>query len=130
MTISAVVPEVFHDPQVAGLMHLVAGHVQRGGVVLAPRVVVQPAEHAQPERAAHLSSVSKFVFYAQSTRTLISERKIFCRHTINVKNMYILKLLYRGIFKNRLQKWIKHKQNQNVDFVSSQNVKTFSSAMS
>ena len=58
ITISAVVPEVFYDPQVSGLVHLVAGHDQRGGVVLAPRVVVQPAEHAQPERAAHLSSVS------------------------------------------------------------------------
>ena len=87
ITISTVVPEVFHDPQVAGLVHLVAGHDQRGGVVLAPRVVVQPAEHAQPERAAHLSSVSKLVFYSQSTRTLISERKIFCQHTINVKNI-------------------------------------------
>ena len=106
ITISAVVPEVFHDPQVSGLVHLVAGHDQRGGVVLAPRVVVQPAEHAQPERAAHLSSVSKFVFYAQATSTLRSGRKIVCPFTINVKNVYMSKLLYRGIFKNRLKNCI------------------------
>ena len=98
ITNSAVVPEVFHDPQVAGLVHLVAGHDQRGGVVLAPRVVVQPAEHAQPERAAHLSSVRKLVFYAHSTSTLRSGRKIVCQHTVKITNMYILKLLYREIF--------------------------------
>ena len=78
ITISADVPEVFHDPQVSGLVHLVAGHDQRGGVVLAPRVVVQPAEHAQPERAAHLSSVSKLVSYTQSTSTLRSDRLKKC----------------------------------------------------
>ena len=36
---------------------------------------------------------SKFVFYAQSTITVISGRYTFCHYTIDIKNMYVLRLI-------------------------------------
>ena len=51
------------------------------------------------------------VFYAQSTIMVISERYTFCRYTIYVKNMSMLKNLhiFRWFFLNSRKKWVKHK---------------------
>ena len=50
------------------------------------------------------------VFYAQSTVTVISGSYTFCRYTITVKNMYMLKTyICIQIFKNIRKKWVKYK---------------------
>ena len=43
---------------------------------------------------------------------VISGQDIFCHHIIKVKNLYILKLVYILIFKNRLKNWVKYKHNK------------------
>ena len=51
------------------------------------------------------------MFQAQSTITVISGRYTFCRYTITVKNMSMLKTyVYSGVFLNSRKKWVKHKR--------------------
>ena len=60
------------------------------------------------------------MFYAQSTITVTSGRYTFCRYTITVKNMSMLKTyVYSGVFffvvvcffvLNSRKKWVKHKR--------------------
>lgn len=60
------------------------------------------------------------MLYTQSTTEPVwlyqDEKHYFCQHTINTKNMYMLELVYSQIFKNRLEKWVKHKQNYKFIF--------------
>ena len=59
--------------------------------------------------------VSNLVFYAQSISTVISGRCTCCDSSHNnVKNVYMLKLVYSQILNwNRLKKWVKYEQKQN-----------------
>ena len=45
-----------------------------------------------------------FVFYVQSGSMVISGRDNFCHHTLNVKNVYVLKLVYLYIKKEKKKK--------------------------
>ena len=47
---------------------------------------------------------SNFVFYVQSGSMVISGRDNFCHHTLNVKNVYVLKLVYLYIKKEKKKK--------------------------
>ena len=50
------------------------------------------------------------MFYDQSNRTVVSRRDTVCHQTINVKNMYILKLVYSQKFRIILK--IEHNNNK------------------
>ena len=49
------------------------------------------------------------MFYAHSTSKVISKQDTFCHHTINVKNVYKLKLEHSQILKIILKKWLEYK---------------------
>ena len=53
------------------------------------------------------------MLYTESTSTILSGWNTDSQHTINAKNMHMLKLVHdHFFFLNRHKKWIKHKQNQ------------------
>ena len=68
--------------------------------------------------------VSNLVFSAQSTITVVSRRCTFCRYTIIVKNMFMLKLVYIQIFKNSLTKWRKTQNRKTFLYINKSIVKS------
>ena len=58
------------------------------------RIHAQPCQILPTCPQAHPFTVSYLAFYAQSTSLVISGRVMFRYHTVNVKNAYMLKLVY------------------------------------